>query len=199
MALRGAALQRAARFFVFEPAPRFRPGPAAQCSQRHKGTARLRAHPGTAPKEGERPHGHGPRAVPGSRRHKIEASWHNLCVQDLGAGRFSCIQRSAPELDAPLLFIVGWVGGDSGRHSPGRLLPTAGQRRVLERLHQLPIANLLKPWPRSGVFRPPVTCHLSTINHQPATRQKPINQRKGAKKACQAAPAGVYSTQGMRK
>ena len=28
---------------------------------------------------------------------------------------------SVPNFDAALLFIVGWVGGDSGRHSPGRL------------------------------------------------------------------------------
>ena len=29
---------------------------------------------------------------------------------------------AVPGVDAIRLFIVGWVGGDSGRHSPGRLL-----------------------------------------------------------------------------
>ena len=47
--------------------------------------------------------------------------WHDLCGQSLGAGRFACIWRFGARLDAIRLFIVGWVGGDSGRHSPSRL------------------------------------------------------------------------------
>jgi CheY-like chemotaxis protein len=38
------------------------------------------------------------------------------------------LSRAAPGLDAALLFIVGWVGGDSGRHSPSRLCVCRGRK-----------------------------------------------------------------------
>src|ERR1019366_773849 len=82
---------------------------------------------------------------------KMGSRWHDLCGQSLGAGRFACIQRLAAEFDATLLFIMGWVGGDSGRHSPGRLGLPQGSGAFLSDSSNFSTANLLSgPSPING-------------------------------------------------
>ena len=102
---------------------------------------------------------------------------------------FPAPSGSAPELDAALPFIVGWVGGDSGRHSPGRLLRFGDPIRPMS--HRSSARGFRLRAPRISVAR-----QVSTTNQR--LTKAAIKQRKGAKTACQPAPTGVNSREGMR-
>jgi len=94
---------------------------------------------------------------------------------------------SAPENDAALLFIVGWVGGDSGRHSPGRLCrPPAAQDPARAPAREAHLSGKVRP--RSDIRARRAGNRVPPGALPPLPRPSTFCRQRGAPGRCLQAP-----------